>query len=232
MRYILTGFVALVLLVIGLFGFRGDLSRKPPIEVFADMDRQPKLRPMEPNSFFPNGISTQPLVEGTVAHTDKSRALVLTNDLLVYPFQDHVANTGWTVDKDGPSTNYLKTLPIKVDAAVLARGRERFNINCAICHGRAGDGQGVVSALGVGLVAPTLHSEAVVTMSDGQIYRTIVYGNKEGEGKMKGYKAQLNVADRWAVVAFVRALQYSRLIGRDELKDIYGKDPDSIPLAE
>ncbi len=230
MRYILTGFVALVLLVIGLFGFRGDLSRKPPIEVFADMDRQPKLRPMEPNSFFPNGMSTQPLVEGTVAHMDESQAVELADGSLVYPFEDHVANKGRKVVKG--STNYLKTLPIKVDAAVLARGRERFNINCAICHGRAGDGQGVVSALGVGLVAPTLHSEAVVTMSDGQLYRTIVYGNKEGEGKMKGYKAQLNVADRWAVVAFVRALQYSRLIGRDELKDIYGKDPDSIPLAE
>ena len=140
------------------------------------------------------------------------------------------SNTGGTVNTDG--TNYLATLPIKVDAAVLARGRERYDITCAICHGKAGDGQGVVSALGVGLAAANLHDGNIVTMPDGQLYRTITYGSKEGKGVMKGYKTQLNVADRWAVVAFVRALQYSRLIGRDELKETYGKDPDSIPAAE
>jgi len=226
-RHLIVGFVTIVLLVIGLFGLRGGLSRKPPLEVFPDMDRQPKLRPMEPNRFFKNGISSQLLVEGTIP---RSETLTLADGKEVYPFEDHNSTTGGTVNSDG--TNYLATLPIRVDAAVLARGRERYDITCAICHGKAGDGQGVVSALGVGLAAANLHDGNIVTMPDGQLYRTITYGSKEGKGVMKGYKTQLNVADRWAVVAFVRALQYSRLIGRDELKETYGKDPDSIPAAE
>ena len=222
-RYLIVGFVALVLLVVGLFGLRGGLSRKPPLEVFADMDRQPKLRPMEPNTFFDNGISSQPLVEGTVA---RSKPLVLADGKEVYPFEDHEANTGGRVDKDG--TNYLAQIPIKVDAAILARGRERYNINCAICHGQAGDGQGVVSALGVGLAAANLHGGNIVKMPDGQIFCTITYGSKEGKGLMKGFKVEMDLADRWAVVAYVRALQYSRLVDKSELSDVYGKTPDSL----
>jgi len=222
-RYFIVGFVALVLLVIGLFGLRGGLSRKPPLEVFPDMDRQPKLRPMEPNTFFANGISSQPLVEGTVA---RSKPLVLADDSKVYPFEDHEANTGGRVDKDG--TNYLAQIPIKVDAAVLARGRERYNITCAICHGQAGDGQGVVSTLGVGLAAANLHGGNIVKMPDGQLFRTITYGSKEGKGLMKGFKVEMDLADRWAVVAYVRALQYSRLVDNGELSTIYGKTPDSL----
>ena len=63
MRYVLIGVAMLVFMVVSLAGFRGDISRKPPLEVFPDMDRQPKLRPLEPNSFFENGMSSQPLVE-------------------------------------------------------------------------------------------------------------------------------------------------------------------------
>ncbi len=224
---IIVVFVALVGLVIGLFGLRGDLGRKPPLEVFADMDRQPKLRPAEPNRFFANGSSSQLPVEGAVA---RSEPLVLADGTEVYPFEGHDANTGGTVNAKG--TNYVVTLPIAVDAAVLARGRERYDITCAICHGRAGDGQGVVSTLGVGMSAASLHDASILKMPDGQLYRTIAFGSKEGQGVMKGYKTQLNVADRWAVVAYVRALQYSRLVGPEELKEIYGKEPDSVPAAE
>ena len=222
-RHLIVGFVTIVLLVIGLFGLRGGLSRKPPLEVFPDMDRQPKLRPMEPNTFFKNGISSQPLVEGTVA---RSEPLVLADGKEVYPFEDHEANTGGRVDKDG--TNYLAQLPIKVNAAILARGRERYNITCSVCHGQAGDGQGVVSTLGVGLAAANLHGGNIVKMPDGQLFRTITYGSKEGQGLMKGFKVEMDLADRWAVVAYVRALQYSRLVNKDELRTVYGKNPDSF----
>ena len=110
---IIVVFVALVGLVIGLFGLRGDLGRKPPLEVFADMDRQPKLRPAEPNRFFANGSSSQLPVEGAVA---RSEPLVLADGTEVYPFEGHDANTGGTVNAKG--TNYVVTLPIAVDAAV------------------------------------------------------------------------------------------------------------------
>ena len=70
MRYVLIGIAMLVFMVVSLAGFRGDISRKPPLEIFPDMDRQPKLRPMEPNAFFENGISSQPHVAGTVARSE------------------------------------------------------------------------------------------------------------------------------------------------------------------
>ena len=86
MRYVLIGISMMVFLVVSLAGFRGDMSRKPPLEVFPDMDRQPKLRPLEPNSFFENGMSSQPLVKGTVR---RSEPILLANGEKVYPFQNN-----------------------------------------------------------------------------------------------------------------------------------------------
>jgi hypothetical protein len=65
-------------------------------------------------------------------------------------------------------------------------------------------------------------------MPDGQIFRTITYGSKEGKGLMKGFKVEMDLSDRWAVVAYVRALQYSHLVDKSELSDVYGKTPDSL----
>ena len=204
-KYILVGFGALVLLVIGLFGFRGDLTRKPPIEVFADMDRQPRLRPNEPNSFLPGGSSSLPHPEGTIAREEP----LLVDGEKVYSFQQgHPVNSGRLVG----TTNHVETVPIPVTRALVERGRERFNINCAACHGELADGQGTVE-----IGAISLHGANVIKMTDGQIYRTIAWGSKEGTGTMKGYAEKLNVEDRWAVVAYVRALQFSRLARKEEL---------------
>src|SRR5210317_718556 len=80
MRYFLTLYILAIVAVVGVAGFRGSISRKPPIEVFPDMDRQWKLRPQEPNRFFANQRSSQPFVEGTIARGT--------------PYQDIPVNTG------------------------------------------------------------------------------------------------------------------------------------------
>lgn len=202
MRYVLAAFALMVCLVVGLAGFRGESSRRTPIEIIPDMDRQPKLRPMEPNRFFANGNSSQPQVPGTLARATALAA----SDRPVLPFEDHPVNTGRTVG----TTNYVDSLPVAVTMDLLKRGRERYQISCVPCHGAQGDGAGVVKKFGFAAI-PDLHQERVVKMSDGQVYRTIAYGNNEGNGLMAGYGANIEVGDRWAIVAYVRALQRSRL---------------------
>ena len=143
MKYVLIGIAMVAFMVVALAGFRGDISRKPPLEVIPDMDRQPKLRPMEPNAFFKNGLSSQPLVKGTVA---RSEPLVTTSGKKVYPFQtDHAVNKGYTIE-DG-ATNYV-SIPLPVTMEFVERGRERFRISCVPCHGAQGDGNGIVGKFG------------------------------------------------------------------------------------
>ena len=253
MRYLVLGIAAAVLMVIGLFGFRGELSRKPPLEVFPDMDRQYKLRPLEPSTFFKNRNTSQPRVPGTIARarplpaTDANGALVD-----VYPFETHPLNNGLTgalvtnavaqpaadlvgrmvkADKDVLGVTdgtemkadvhgmvvaagdgrvvinpFVAESPIHLDdlagaRAFLARGRERYNISCLPCHGRLGDGKGVVSSFE--LSPANITTADFAFLPDGALYHVI----GEGFRTMKGYKANLDIRDRWAVVAYVRALQ-------------------------
>ncbi len=223
MRYVLVGIAMMVFLVVSLAGFRGDISRKPPLEVFPDMDRQPKLRPMEPNSFFKNGMSSQPLVEGTIA---RSEAIDLGAGKKVYPFEkDHVAVSGFV--KKG-ETNTVASIPIPVTSQLMVRGRTKYNISCLPCHGGQGDGNGVVKHFGFGAIKD-LHDPNVVKLNDGQLYRVITVGNLEGKGEMKGYANTLDVTDRWAVVAYVRALQLSRLGKEEEVPEQFHVKANSAP---
>jgi len=206
MRYVLIGIAMMVFLVVSLAGFRGDISRKAPIELIADMDRQPKLRPLEPNSFFANGMSSQPLVKGTVR---QSEAIPLADGSDVYPFEtEHPAVSGLQTG----TTNAVANIPLEVNMELMARGREKYTISCVPCHGGQGDGNGVVKYFGISAVK-NLHDPDVVKQSDGDIYRTITVG----KGVMKGYANTLSIEDRWAIVAYARALQLSRLGTEDEV---------------
>jgi mono/diheme cytochrome c family protein len=202
MRYILMLFGLTALLVMVIAGKRGDTSRRPPIELFPDMDRQPKLRPQTGNGSFKDGFSSQLPVEGTVARGSA--------------WQDSPENTGKLPGPPIPGvTNWVPTIPIPVNAQLLARGRERFNISCSPCHGEAGDGKGITTKFGMTIIAD-LHDVAtrrVPQQADGEIFNTLSYG----KGLMQGYAANLSIPDRWAIVAYVRALQRSRLASLEDV---------------
>ena len=188
MRYFLLLFALSVVVVVAVAGKRGSLSRRPAIEIFPDMVRQPKLRPQEPSGFFANGASSQPIVAGTVARGSA--------------WQDSPENTGREVGK----TNFVDAIPVPVTSVLLTRGAERYAISCLPCHGPQGDGNGVTKKLGM-LVVATLHDKRIVTMPDGEIFNTITYG----KNLMGSYGQNVSVSDRWAIVAYVRALQMSKL---------------------
>ena len=202
MRYILSILLigaAIGVAVFGTFGLQGKMSRKPPMELFPDMDRQAKLRPQEPNHFFANGVSSQLPPARTVARSQP----IETANGVVYRFEDSPVNTGRVTG----TTNFVETNPLAVNTALIQRGRERFDIYCAPCHGRLGDGNGITKKIGVMPAVANLHDKRIVEMADGEIFNTI----SNGKGLMGAAGPLLPTEDRWAVIAYLRALQLSWL---------------------
>jgi mono/diheme cytochrome c family protein len=208
MRHFLSIILVLLALSAALFaiaGLRGRISRKPPIEVFADMNRQPKLRPQRPDAFFPNGVTSQLPPPGTVARTEP----IETAAGPVYAFEDSPVNTG----KIPGTTNFVENLPVPVTPELLARGQDRFNIYCTPCHGGLGDGNGITKKIGDMPAVANLHDPRIVGLADGDIFNTITHG----KNTMGAYGPLVPTGDRWAIVAYVRALQLSWLGSSNDL---------------
>ena len=158
-----------------------------------DMHDQPKLEPLEASTVFDNGAGSRPLVEGTVARGQ------LRNDKLFY--------TGRT-----PTDEFVTELPVELDHELLNRGQSRFNAYCSPCHGRVGDGDGMVVQRG--FKHPKSFHEARLRESPvGYFFHVIT----NGFGEMSSYAAQIPPDDRWAVVAYIRALQLSQNVPVEDL---------------
>jgi mono/diheme cytochrome c family protein len=194
MRYFLLIFGLSVIAVMLIAGKRGDISRKPPLEVFPDMDRQPKLRPQTHADFFADGMSSRLPVAGTVARGSA--------------YQDTPVNTG----KQTGTTNWIENIPVTVNEQLLKRGQERYGIYCSVCHGAAGDGKGITGKYGM-IAMANFHDPRLVKMTDGEIFNTITFG----KNLMGPYGGQIEIGDRWAIIAYVRALQRSRLAFIDDV---------------
>ncbi|HXY00416.1 MAG TPA: cytochrome c [Candidatus Limnocylindrales bacterium] len=145
-----------------------------------DMGSQPKNKPLSPSEFFSDGRSERPLLENTVAHNS------IADDELFVP-------------KDS------NRFPVPVDMALLERGEERYKIFCSPCHGLQGDGNGMISMRGM-KHPPSYHQPRLRQEPNGYVYDVIA----NGFGQMLGYSAQIPPRDRWAIIAYIRALQYSR----------------------
>ncbi len=164
---------------------RGKTSTRPPIRPIRDMASQAHLLPQAPLLGARNGASMQPLMRGVVAREDSAEPAAY--------------ETGKT--KKG----YLSRIPIAVNEQLLARGEERFNIYCSVCHDRAGSGQGVNPQRG--FPGPVhFASDDVRNLSDGQIFEIITQGIRN----MPKMGDQVPVVDRWPIVAWVRVLQRSQ----------------------
>ena len=205
MRYSMAILVVSVLAVVGVLGFRGTHFRKPPLYIFPDMEWQYKLRPQKPNAFFANGISSQPQVPGTIARSTP----IQTANGAVYPYEDAAVNTG----RIPGTTNFVEINPLPITAQLLKRGQQRFTINCSPCHGQLADGNGITKKLGAMAVVADLHDKRIVEMRDGELFFVI----SNGRNLMQAYGANVVVEDRWAIIAYLRALQLSQLGTVDDL---------------
>jgi mono/diheme cytochrome c family protein len=184
---------------------RATPSPNRPIHIFWDMDFQPKFKAQAPNPLFADGRAMRPPVQGSVA---RGESYVDT-----HMFEGVV---------DGQWATALPT-SVKLDQATLERGQQRFNIYCSACHGYAGYGDGAVNQRAMELVsnvngpvngtqwvaAKSLHDETTRHQPMGQLFNTITHGIRN----MAGYGAQISVDDRWAIAAYVKALQFSQDAG-------------------
>jgi mono/diheme cytochrome c family protein len=153
------------------------------------MANQPKYRPQAPSDFFADGRSGRPLIENTVARGS------IANDELVVP-------------KDS------NAFPLQVNQALLERGEARYKIYCTPCHGLQGDGNGMIVDRGMKR-PPSYHIDRMRQSPNGYFYDVIT----NGFGSMYGYSAQIPPKDRWAIIAYVRALQLSRNAKASELPE-------------
>ena len=151
-----------------------------------DMHVQPRYNPLSRSDFFTDGRSARPLVEGTVARGQ------LHEDAYFY--------TGKIGDNPG------NVMPFPVTKEVLERGQERFNIFCAPCHSRVGDGNGFVPSRGFSKKPPSFHIDRLEKAPAGYFFDVIT----NGFGIMPDYASQIPVRDRWNIIAYVRALQLSQ----------------------
>lgn len=173
-------------------GCRGGVSRRPPLHPVLDMDFQPKLRAQAESQVFVDGAwhegpAMRLAPPGTVA-----RGSIAEGDLYVYK----------SVAAD-QSVTWVTRSPLKRDLALLERGRERFDINCAPCHDRTGSGQGLVAKRWP-VPVPSFYAEDRADLPVGRIVGAIT----DGFNTMPSYAHQVDWSDRWAIAEYVRALQF------------------------
>lgn len=153
-----------------------------------DMWRQPRTEPLDESTFFADGQANRPLVPGTIA-------------------RDHLRedNSFFTGARDG---KWLSEIPLPITKDLLKRGQERYQIYCTPCHGQLGDGQGMIAKRGFSLKRPVgnYHTDRLRAMPAGHFYDVIT----NGYGTMYSYASRIEPQDRWAVVAYIRALQLSQ----------------------
>jgi hypothetical protein len=191
----------------------------PPLVILAvmatvgcrlDMHVQPRYNPLAKSDFFPDQRSARPLAEGTVARGDE-RA-----DAYFY--------TGKIGNNDG---DYM---PFPVTREVLERGQERYNIYCAPCHSRVGDGNGIIPSRGFARKPPSYHIERLEKAPIGYFFDVTT----NGFGIMLNYSAQIPPRDRWCIAAYIRALQLSQNATAADVpagQSIPSKAPEFAPLG-
>ena len=198
--------ISLLLTIAGLavLGFRGEKTTNEPWEIFPDMVRQVKVRAQAPLGFFADGRGPRMPVNGTVPigyempnpHAGAAESHMAAG----FSVGTDYMNTG----KMG-TTNWGTGIPVPVTPQLLQRGRERFSITCAMCHGATATGNGITKSYGLATVV-TLQDDRIRKMSDGEIFNTIT----NGKNTMMAYGPNIMVQDRWAIIAYLRALQRSQ----------------------
>lgn len=202
--YLVTLFICVLL--VSILGFRGTTFRLPPLDVFPEwafpsMEHQPKLRPQSENRFFADGRSDRLPPPNTVA-----RGMLRLDD------HRYTGKAGGEAFARGFPSG------LTVDMAFLERGRERYDIYCAVCHGANGDGNGITKRYGMG-ATPTYHDDRLRAMPEGELYHVIT----AGRNTMLPYADKLTPDERWAVVAYVRALQRAQLGTAADVTDAAAK---------
>jgi hypothetical protein len=172
-----------------------------------DMHDQHKVKPLSRSPFFADGRGSRQPVEGTVARGQ------LHEDRHLHDGRCHDGGHPHTPEGEGEGEP-CDTFPMPVTREVLLRGRERFDIYCSPCHSRTGDGDGMVVQRGF-QKPPTFHRDELRQAKPGYLFEVVT----KGLGVMPAHATQIPVSDRWAIVAYIRALQLSRAATLDDVPE-------------
>ncbi|MEO5717746.1 MAG: cytochrome c [Chthoniobacterales bacterium] len=196
---------------VAVLGFRGQKSSRPEIEIFPDMVRQPKVRAQSVSNFFADQRGARKPVDGTVPMgyemplpNEQGTAVDQAGEMKMDPrFGFSEGTDYYNTGKMG--ANWGTGIPLEMTPDLMQRGEQRFNINCAVCHGPLAAGDGIVKGYGLATVV-SLQDDRIRNMSDGEIFNTITHG----KNTMMAYGPRVAVHDRWAIISYLRALQRSQ----------------------
>ncbi|WP_395749507.1 c-type cytochrome [Prosthecobacter sp.] len=216
MKYFFLSYIFVGAIIVSAFGFRGSKSELPPLEILPDMDQQAKVKYQASSEFFADGRGARLPVKGTLpmgfeipskpaVDGAKPSRVGFSSGLGYYDTGKMGDYYGDGLPKEITGDKELFTVDF------IKRGEQRYNINCAICHGISGNGKGVTSKYGIltafnfqqaGNLDP---ANAAAYRADGAIFDVIT----NGKGLMGSYGGNITVQDRWAIVAYIRTLQFA-----------------------
>jgi len=220
MKYFFLVYAIIAALFIGLMPGRGSKKHESPLRLFPDMDEQDVLKPQKPDSFFANGQGGRQPVAGTqpIGFNAEGEREIGGIPEAEFGGQPGYYYTGHIDDYFGSGMPEELGLTQENVGAFLRRGEEVFNVNCAICHGKSGDGNGITGKFGVpGIADLSSDTKSAANYPDGRIFETIT----NGKGQMGSYRHNIPVRDRWAVIAYVRAIQTARKAPYDAFKSAF-----------
>lgn len=196
LRYFFLTLFFVVVAGVAMAGLRGHKFSQPPFELFPDMNYQDKVKDQTSSAFFADGNAARPPVDGTVA-------------IEMPAVSDYWSTGKWDATHwgDGIPVHEARDggRALAIDAANMNRGRERYAINCEVCHGAVGDGQGITSKYGLNSIA-SYQNDRMRQISDGDIFNTITHG----KGQMMALGYNISIDDRWRIIMYIRALQRSQ----------------------
>ncbi|GAA5483023.1 c-type cytochrome [Haloferula sargassicola] len=206
MKYFFLAYAIVAALVIGLMPVRGEKRASTPIWLFPDMDNQDKLKAQKPDDFFADGVGERMPVDGT-----QPRGFLPEGEAELGGIPEYQFGGGTSYYETGAiNDHYSSGMPEELGLteenvdAFLRRGHEMFLVNCMPCHGASGNGQGMAAQFGVpGVANLQLENFGPAAYPDGRMFETITHG----KGNMGSYKHNVSLRDRWAIIAYVRALQ-------------------------
>jgi mono/diheme cytochrome c family protein len=191
--------LALAVLAITSGCYQGRPSEKPPLHVNPNMDNQEKYKALGENEFYPDGSNMRLPVAGTISRGN------LREDVEYYTGKDAAGQ-------------FIAKNPVPLTMEIMKRGEDRFNIYCTPCHGRTGDGKGIVVQYGL-VPPPSFHQDRLRLERDGYMFDVMTNGIRN----MQSYRNQVPVSDRWAIIHYFRALQRSQNASKSDVpSDIVG----------
>lgn len=191
---------------LALISCRGEKFESQPVHPNMNMDQQSRFEQQEKNEFFADNRAMRQPVEGTIARGK------LKQNKQYYE----------GINKD---SSFVEEIPVDVTKSFIYRGKDSYEVFCTPCHGIAGDGNGIIMTNNYGYVpAPSFHIDRLRNEKDGYLYSSIANGIRT----MPSYGTQIPVKDRWAIVAYVRALQRSQNMPEEEVRENYDVDLASI----